>query len=92
MPVPKRILVLRSVWAVIWAVPTAFFGFVFYIRYWVYRHEFNDLGRHWDGVEVHTDSAFVWSLPAAGFGLALAISLFRTWRRVRAIKQVGNAG
>lgn len=90
MPVSKRVLVLRSVWAFIWAVPTAFFSYAFYIRYWVYRGEFNDLGRYWDGVGVHTDSAFVWCLPAAGFALALTISFFRTWRLFRAMKQGGG--
>lgn len=92
MPVPKRLLILRSVWALIWAVPTAFFGWVFHFRYWVYRHDFNDLGRYWDGEEVHTDSAFVWSLFVLSFGLALGISLIRTWWMFRAMKRAGNAG
>lgn len=92
MPAPKRLLIPSSVWALIWAVPTANFGSIFYFRYWIYHHDFNDLGRYWDGVEVHTDYAFVWSLFVAGFGLALGISLFRARRMFRAMKRIGNAG
>jgi len=89
MPVPRHFVVRRSLWALLWAVLAGFFLFAFYFRYWVYRHEFNDLGRYWDGVEVHTDSAFVWCLPAAAFGLALGVSVLRTWYRLRAMKRAG---
>lgn len=90
MPARKRLLIVRSVWALVWMASTAFFGWVFHFRYWIYRHDFNDLGRYWDGEEVHTDSAFVWSLLVAGFGLALCVSLFRTWRRLRALNRRGG--
>ena len=80
---PRRSLIIRSFWTLLWATLTGFFTFVFYMRYWVYRHDFNELGRYWDGVEIHTDSAFVWGLPALGFGLILCVSVLRTWLRVK---------
>jgi len=86
---PRRFVVHRWLWALLWALLTGFFVFAFHFRYWAYRYEFNDLGRYWDGVEVHTDSAFVWGLPAVGFGVVLSVSLFRTWYRFRAMKRAG---
>lgn len=69
-------------------VAASFFFWIWYERY--LSIEFNELGRYYDAETqvVHTDSSFVWCIPAFGFLLAAALQLAcRVWRR-----RAGSAG
>ncbi len=61
----------------------AFFAFAFYVRYWIWRDCFNELGRCYDPVsqDVYLEQAgMVWG-GMAGITLALAaFALYRVFR------------
>lgn len=60
---------------------SAVFFYAWYAQY--LRWEFNELGRYYDpiGQVVHTDSGFVWVLPAGVFLAVGVIFAWRGWRR-----------
>lgn len=83
----KRDLVKATV--ALWCTLSAWFFYVFYIRYFAWRNCFNELGRCYnpDGSEeVYTTSGFVWVIPAMLFGLlGIASVLFLAFSRRKSI-------
>lgn len=78
----KQSLRVLTLGVAISVVLSMFFFWVWYERY--LSIEFNELGRYYDAETqtVHTDSAFVWCLPAFGFLLLAIVKVsYRLWSR-----------